>query len=247
MKEDIGFKLSEVQEPRFFDESTVELVQANASDEMVARAAWVSTVGDESRTKEAGRIDGLINYLVREKHGSPLEHNSFTFYVKTPLFIRSEFHRHRIGWSYNEASGRYSQLKPDFFFPKRGRNLVQIGKTGAYEFVPGTDEQYDAVVDKIVENSTKAYEDYEELLELGVAKEVARMHLPLNLMTSFYATCNARSLMNFLALRTQRDNATFVSKPQFEIDEVASTMEEFFKQQMPITYKAWNQNGRVAP
>lgn len=231
----------------FTDHSTVELIQSHASDEMVARAAWVSTIGEDSKEKDTGRIKGLINFLTREKHGSPFEHNSFTSFVKTPLFIRSEFHRHRVGWSYNEASGRYSQLKPEFYIPNAERNLVQIGKTGDYEFKPGSEKQYEKVVDVLKESSLAAYDAYENLIESGVAKEVARMHLPLNMMTSFYATCNARSLMNFLALRTQRENATFVSKPQYEIDQVATKMEEFFSEAMPIVYSAWNKNGRVAP
>ena len=97
------------------------------------------------------------------------------------------------------------------------------------------------------EISKKSYFEYEFLLDRGIAKEVARMHLPLNLMTSFWATCNARSLMSFLSLRTKGDSATFPSNPQWEINEVANQMEEAFKNQMPLTYAAWNNNGRVSP
>lgn len=73
-------------EIKFYDHSEVELVNVSASDEMVARAAWVSTVGDEAKEKDAEKIGGLINYLMRDKHGSPFEHNMFTFFIKTPPF-----------------------------------------------------------------------------------------------------------------------------------------------------------------
>ena len=234
-------------ELEFFESSTVELVQANASDEMVARAAWVSTVGEESRTKDASKMGGLINYLMRDRHGSPFEHNSFTFFVKTPLFVRSEFHRHRVGWSYNETSGRYSQMQPHFYVPNSDRKLIQTGKTGAYVFEKGTLRQSAITASAIERTSHMAYGHYQYMIGEGVANEVARMVLPLNLMTSFYATCNARSLMNFLALRTEREDATFRSTPQWEIDDVATQMETAFEQQMPLTYASWNKNGRVSP
>ena len=231
----------------FFDHSKVELVNWAASDSMVARAAWVSTVGDESKDKDISKIGGLINYLMRDKHGSPFEHNMFTFFIKTPLFVRSEFHRHRVGWSYNEESGRYSQMKPHFYVIPEGRKLTQTGKPGHYIFESGTSLQTDSVMYAQEHFAKEAYKRYEDLLNQGVAKEVARMHLPLNLMTSFWATCNARSLMHFLSLRTKNDSATFPSNPQWEIDQVASQMELLFEEAMPLTYSSWNSNGRVAP
>jgi thymidylate synthase (FAD) len=234
-------------EIKFYDHSEVELINVSASDEMVARAAWVSTVGDEAKEKDAEKIGGLINYLMRDKHGSPFEHNMFTFFIKTPLFVRSEFHRHRIGWSYNEESGRYSQMKPHFYVVPEGRKLTQSGKPGHYIFSEGDADQFDDTCFVQKEISKKSYFEYEFLLDRGIAKEVARMHLPLNLMTSFWATCNARSLMSFLSLRTKDDSATFPSNPQWEINEVANQMEEAFKNQMPLTYAAWNNNGRVSP
>lgn len=234
-------------EIKFYDHSEVELVNVSASDEMVARAAWVSTVGDEAKEKDAEKIGGLINYLMRDKHGSPFEHNMFTFFIKTPLFVRSEFHRHRIGWSYNEESGRYSQMKPHFYVVPSGRKLTQTGKPGHYIFAGGSLQQLQITQAQQKHASELAYSGYELLLDQGVAKEVARMHLPLNLMTSFWATCNARSLMSFLALRTKDDSATFPSNPQWEINEVANQMEEAFKNQMPLTYNSWCKNGRVSP
>lgn len=230
----------------FRDNVTVDLVQVMATDLQVARAAWVSTKGRDAREAE-GRVDGLINYLMREKHGSPFEHNMFTFMIECPIFVTREFFRHRIGWSYNEWSGRYDVMRPTFYAPRRDRKLVQIGKNGSYTFEPGTDDQYELTTRGVSAMSQAAWATYQTLLEQGVAKEVARDVLPLNIYTSFYATCNARSLMSFLSLRTENEDATFVSRPLDEIQLVADQMEDIFADQMPITYEAWNRNGRVAP
>lgn len=225
----------------------VELVQVCATDLQVARAAWVSTKGEKALDADSERIDGLINFLMRDKHGSPFEHNMFTFFINCPIFVIREFHRHRAGWSYNEMSGRYTKLLPDFYVPDGDRNLTQTGKPGQYVFTPGTDEQYLLAAGAIASIAECAWHDYEEMLDADIAKEVARMCLPLNIYSSFYATCNARSLMHFLSLRTENAGATYVSHPQKEIQLVSEKMEKIFSEEMPITYKAWNANGRVAP
>lgn len=86
------------------------------------------------------------NFLMRERHGSPFEHNALTFKVRAPIFVWREHHRHRH-MSYNEQSGRYMELSPDFYVPDAQRPLVQVGKTGAYRFEPGTEEQHQLVVE----------------------------------------------------------------------------------------------------
>lgn len=234
----------------FGSDMPVSLVQSYAVDQSVIWAAQVSTIGERSLEVEedvSARSRGLINYLMRERHGSPFEHNSMTFYVQAPLFVFREFHRHRVGWSYNEESGRYRQLAPHFYSPDSERKLVQVGKTGHYEFVDGTAQQFMAVEYALQRTAREAYKNYEMLLADGVAKEVARMCLPVNIYSSMYATCNARSLMNFLSLRTKSDESQFKSYPQFEIELVARKMEEHFKKLMPITYEAFVSHGRVAP
>ena len=232
----------------FRSDVDVELVEVNATDLRVAKAAWVSTKGARAEDEnDPARISGLINYLVRDRHGSPFEHTNFTFAIRCPIFVVREFHRHRAGWSYNEESGRYTKLKPEFYIPAPDRNLVQTGKPGHYVFSPGNSNQYMLTSTGIQRSSRTAWNEYEGMLEAGVAKEVARMVLPLNIYTSFYATCNARSLMHFLGLRTEDEYATFKSHPQFEIQLVANAIEKHFKNQMPITWEAWNRNGRVAP
>ncbi|WP_234021965.1 MULTISPECIES: FAD-dependent thymidylate synthase [unclassified Streptomyces] len=224
------------------------MIKHAAEDADVTFAARVSTQGGESRFNEATEKDaGLINYLMRDRHGSPFEHTSFTFYVETPIFVAREFFRHRTGWSYNEESGRYKELAPVFYVPADGRPLRQVGKPGAYSFIQGDCKQKVAVQGDLRRISTEAYETYTRLLDLDVAREVARMVLPVNIYTSFYATCNARSLMHFLGLRTSRTNARFPSFPQHEIEMVAEGLETEFARYMPLTYAAFEANGRVAP
>jgi thymidylate synthase (FAD) len=169
-----------------------------------------------------------------------------TFYVQAPIFVFREFMRHRIA-SYNEESGRYRQLRPVFYVPGPERKLVQEGKPGHYEFLAGSAEQH-----KVVDEATRrvceaAYSAYLEMLDAGIAREVARIVLPLTIYSSMYVTMNARALMNFLSLRTKREDSTFPSYPQREIEMVAEQMEAEFARLMPLTHGAFDHNGRVAP
>jgi len=233
----------------FRDDMSVELVKSSASDADVIWAARVSTAGDKSLEDvgaDAAKSEGLINYLARERHGSPFEHTSMTFFISAPIFVFREFMRHRIA-SYNEESGRYRELKPVFYIPSKERKLVQIGKAGAYTFVDGTPEQFEITVAAIKETCNLAYANYQKLLEAGVAREVARAVLPVTLYSSMYVTMNARALMNFLSLRTAREGSHFPSYPQREIEMVAEKMEAHFAKLMPITYGAFQKSGRIAP
>lgn len=225
----------------------VELVKHSAEDSDVVFAARVSTKGEYALNRvEEHEQKGLINFLMRERHGTPFEHSYFTFYVKAPIFVWREHMRHRIA-SYNEESGRYKELAPEFYIPAPERKLVQIGKTGAYEFVDGSSEQYAISLVNMRQSCERAYHAYREMLAYGVAKEVARMALPVNIYSSAYVTMNARALMNFLSLRQSAPNSKFPSYPQREIEMVAERYEEIFANLMPITHGAFILNGRVAP
>ena len=233
----------------FRDDVSVELIKASASDADVIWAARVSTAGEQSMDEigeDPARSAGLINYLARERHGSPFEHTSMTFFISAPIFVFREFMRHRIA-SYNEESGRYRELKPVFYIPNQARNLIQIGKTGAYEFVPGTTEQFDLTVAAMKDAYNVAYDSYKKMLDAGIAREVARAVLPVATYSSMYVTMNARALMNFLSLRTSREGSHFPSYPQREIEMVAEKMEAEFAKLMPLTYAAFEKSGRVAP
>ena len=233
----------------FRSDVTVELVKSSASDADVIWAARVSTAGEQSMDEigqDPGKSAGLINYLARERHGSPFEHTSMTFFVSAPIFVFHEFMRHRIA-SYNEESGRYRELNPVFYVPDEDRKLIQIGKTGAYTFVDGTPEQFKVSVEAMKKAYVVAYEQYKIMLDQGIAREVARVVLPVGLYSSMYVTMNARALMNFLSLRTSREGSHFPSYPQREIEMVAEKMEAEFARLMPLTYGAFEKSGRIAP
>jgi thymidylate synthase (FAD) len=254
-----------VADVTFRSDMTVELVRSSAHDDDVLFSARVSTLGDktladaeadpdlkekaEKSEADVKRDRGLINYLMRDRHGSPFEHNSMTFYVQAPIFVFREFMRHRMA-SYNEESGRYKELDPVFYVPGPERNLVQVGKPGAYEFHPGSPEQLKLVQAEAQRTSTEAYGSYQRMLKEGVAREVARIVLPLNIYSSMYVTMNARALMNFLSLRTkgyEGVETTFPSFPQREIEMCAEKMEAEWAKLMPMTQWAFNQHHRVAP
>lgn len=230
---------------KFRSDMTVELVQSMGGDDAVVLSARVST-GTNTDNVFSEKDQGLINYLMRDRHGSPFEHNAFTFYIEAPIFVFREFMRHRIA-SYNEESGRYKKLEPVFYSPSQQRKLIQVGKAGAYTFEDGTKEQWMSAAYNIEMSAEDAYRRYEVMLEEGIAREVARMALPVSIYSSMYVTMNARSLMNFLSLRTIRQGTHFPSFPQREIEMVAELMEQHFADKMPATYYAFNENGRVAP
>lgn len=238
-----------IPELKFSSDVVVELVKHSASDDDVAFAARVSTLGERAQSQigaEDSKLGGLINFLMRDRHGSPFEHSVFTFYVKAPIFVWREHMRHRIA-SYNEESGRYRVLDPEFYIPNKDRKLLQIGKPGAYVFEDGTDEQHAIVYSNYRRVCKESYMEYEEMVRLGIAREVARGVLPLTIYSSAYVTINSRSLMNFLSLRRNVEGQSFPSFPQREIEMVAEKYEEFFKELMPLTHKAFVENGRVSP
>jgi thymidylate synthase (FAD) len=218
------------------DHGFVVLDAACATDLAVVNGARVSFNQESDELTE--RDEGLIRFLVRERHGSPFEHGYFRFVVKAPLFVVREHHRHRAGHSYNEWSGRYSKMEPEFYVPEFVR--TQVGKPGAYTFEPVDDETAAVVRDEIEQNARRAFEAYERMLEQGVAKEVARAVLPLSTYTKYYWSCNPRSLMHFCSLRNHE-------AAQYEIRRYAAAAETFLERLMPITHAAFVANGRTSP
>jgi thymidylate synthase (FAD) len=236
-------------EVEFRSDVMVELVRSAARDADVLFAARVSTKGEQSLEDvegDAERSKGLINYLMRSRHGSPFEHNSMTFYVQAPIFVFRELMRHRMA-SYNEESGRYRELRPVFYVPGPDRQLVQEGKPGHYQFLDGTPDQHKLVEEETRHQCVEAYAAYQRMLDAGIAREVARIVLPLTIYSSAYVTVNARSLMNFLSLRVRHEESTYPSYPQREIEMVAERMESAWAELMPVSHAAFQRNGRVAP
>lgn len=210
-------------------------------DECEAECPTRELPGEEGLCRLSNADAGLINFLASGKHGTPFEHNMFTFHVKAPLFVLREWHRHRIGWSYNEWSARYSKMEPDFYVPNRDSIRTQVGKPGAYTFERVEDDDVaNTVMNSIRAEQYEAYARYEERLAQGIAKEVARVNLPVSIYSQMYATCNARSLMNFLALRNS-------PHAQAEIRAYAEAMEAMLAEVMPHTHEVFVANGRVAP
>lgn len=195
------------------------------------------------------KMIGRINYLMKNEHGSPFEHNGMTFRVYAPLFTINQWVRHRTQ-SYNIQSGRYGEYEPEIYFCPEYRPLVQVGKPGAYEFEPMEQEPYLKGIEiqtQIWEAEMQAYQD---LLNIGWPKEIARGHLGSAMMSSMYVTMNLRAALKFLSLRrfnnVKGDRRT-KSHAQFEIDLCAKRIEEYVEDLFPIAYETFVANNRVSP
>lgn len=205
----------------------------------------IKSAGEQALAQRGGEIANAVpdRIVAIEQDG---EEMTYDLSVEGPWhnFLANGIVVHN---SYNEESGRYRELQPHFYVPDEARKLVQEGRPGKYVFVEGTQAQQE-LVGRVMEDSyVHAYEAYQEMLAAGVAREVARAVLPVGLFSSMYATCNARSLMHFLGLRTQHELAKVPSFPQREIEMVGEKMEAEWARLMPLTHAAFNANGRVAP
>lgn len=231
-------------------EPKVDLIDHMGNDTAIVKAARVSLKGANEvylKNEELGRREsGLINYLLREKHGSPFEHTSMTFYVKAPIFVFREFQRHRIA-SYNEMSGRYTQLPGEFYLPGELRPLINVGTSSKPQMAPGTEDQHYEMCSDAVEVYELAWTKYNKMLNDGIANELARIVLPVGIFSQMYVTMNLRGLFNFLSLRTQEEGAAHISRPQYEIEQVARMMETRASSLFPAAFAAFNEYGRVAP
>ena len=222
---------------RVLDHGFVRLDDAMASDLSVVNGARVSFA---RRKEEMDDSDaGLIRFLMRERHGTPFEHNAFRFHIRCPIFVAREWMRHRVG-SYNEFSLRYAKATDDFYVPEPEDVRTQVGKPGAYTFETVEPELAEETREALREVYAQAFETYERLVDAGVAREVARSVLPVGAYTEFYWTVNARSLMNFVSLRN-------AETAQREIRRFAEAVESLFARCMPITHAAFVANNRTSP
>lgn len=209
------------------DQGFVRLVDFMGGDEAVVQAARVS-YGQGTKGEEKDRK--LIDYLIRNKHETPFEQTVFKFHVKCPIFVARQWFRHRWA-SYNEISGRYTEMKDEFYLPEQFR--TQMGKNYSYENLPA--DENEMLRHKLKTFYRQMYELYESMLHTGVAREQARIVLPLALYTQFYWTVNARSLMNFLNLRLE-------VHAQQEIRRYAQAIEKIFRQKLPWTYDSFQKH-----
>jgi thymidylate synthase (FAD) len=220
------------------DHGEVELLDVLGNDLSVVNAAKVSFAAQVAEIDEASI--GLINYLMKNKHATPFEHVVFKFRIKAPIFVTREWMRHR--WSsFNEMSMRYHKPQNiDYYIPSFNDIRKQIGKPGAYSFEEISDPQVkDAFYSIFRQSMLAADEAYYKLIDMGIAKEIARCVLPVSQYTEFIWTVNARSLINFISLRNEES-------AQYEIQEYAKIIELMFSKIMPITHEAFEKAGRVA-
>ena len=219
------------------DHGFVRLDDAMADDLSVVNGARVSFA---RRKEEMDDSDaGLIRFLMRDRHGTPFEHNSFRFHIRAPIFVAREWFRHRVG-SFNEFSMRYAKATEDFYVPEAEDVRTQVGKPGSYSFEPVEPDLAETTREELRAVYETAYATYERLVEQGVARELARAVIPVGSYTEFYWTVNARSLMNFVSLRA-------AETAQREIRRYADACERFLAVEMPVTYQAFVDAGRVGP
>src|SRR5919197_2227465 len=222
---------------RVLDHGFVRLDDAMASDLSVVNGARVSFARHKTEMDE--KDEGLIRFLMRERHASPFEHSVFRFHVRCPIFVAREWFRHRVG-SFNEFSMRYAKATDDFYVPEPEDVRSQVGKPGAYSFEPVEDELAERAREELRDVYETAFAAYERLVEAGVARELARAVMPVGAYTEFFWTVNARALMNFVSLRA-------AEAAQREIRLYAEAVEQFFAAKMPVTHAAFVASGRVAP
>jgi thymidylate synthase (FAD) len=222
---------------RVLDHGFVRLDDAMADDLSVVNGARVSFARRKEEVDDSD--EGLIRFLMRDRHGTPFEHNSFRFHIRTPIFVAREWFRHRIG-SFNEFSMRYAKATDEFYVPVAEDVRSQVGKPGSYSFEQVSPEIAEQTRDELQAVYETAYETYQRLVDLGVARELARCVLPVGAYTEFYWTVNARSLMNFISLRASET-------AQREIRRYAEACELFLAEKMPVTHAAFVANDRTAP
>lgn len=218
------------------DHGFVRLVDSMGNDLSVSRAARVSydeewKAGDDPRSDEK-----LIKYLKAHKHHTPFEAVTFTFEIKAPIFVFRQWHRHRT-WSYNELSARYRELPEEFYLPAfpqitpQSKDNKQGRDAEGFSF-----EDKELIQETIEESSRMAFRSYKLMLEMGLAKEIARSVLPVNTYSHMFATVNLLNLMRFLSLRDH-------SHAQYEIRVYAEAMRELAKQVAPVSIAAWEEFG----
>lgn len=253
---------------KFTNSCEVVVVSVNGSDDLVIEAAKNSTKYDVKQSKQKRILSllskrevvskqlstdsvqdmsdsakqGFINFLMRNRHGTPFEMPDIIVNIDVPIFVSREQVRHRMS-SINEASARYSVLEAKYYIPPEGRSLVQIGKPSEYMFSQGTKRQRRQLNRWLKLSYFVSDFAYRHLLKAGITREIARLVNPVGMHTKLTVKMNLRAWMNYLNLRIESDK----SKPQFEIQQVAKQVEAIFAKEFPFTYNAFIKYGRVQP
>lgn len=217
----------------------VRLVESMGSDLSIVRNARVSYDAEWRTGDEEGKDEKLLNYLIKNKHTSPFESVQFTFDIKCPIFVARQWHRHRT-WSFNEVSARYTELPAEMYVPepeligvqskdnkqmrevKEGMTLAEINEARK-------------LAQQIEGMNNTAYTVYEQLLDQGVPRELARGVLPMNIFTHFFGTIDLHNLMHFIRLRDH-------SHAQHEIQVYARAMLELIEPVVPVSVAAFKEH-----
>lgn len=208
----------------------VALIDSTGNDAGIVNAARVSFGKQVESISD--RDKKLIKFLLEHQHGTPFEHNIFTFHIKCPLFIARQWMRHRIA-SYNEISYRYVEAPEEFYIPKEFRMQSQNNRQASVQGDFDDDTQ-DKSLQLYKQSVQHSFDSYKQLIESGVAREQARAVLPLTTYTQFYFTCNLRALLHFIELRIHKD-------AQWEIQQYAKALLDIAETKFPDTIKIWQE------
>ena len=206
------------------DKGFVRLVDYYGGDQRIVQSARVSY---GAGTKSVSQDGALIDYLLRHQHTSPFEQVVMTFHLKMPVFVARQWVRHRTG-RMNEVSGRYSIMKDEFYIPAAENIAPQStdNKQGRAS-APFPAERAEEIRRQFEEGQESAYKKYSELVDGGLAREIARINLPLSLYTEFYWEMDLHNLFHFLKLRLD-------AHAQLEIREYAKVILEMCRTVAPL-------------
>ena len=215
----------------FRSDLRVICIDSMGDDRRIAQAARVSTAGlDNDREKYVG----LVRALIRDGHWSPLESCTMTIAFDVPAFTRDQIIRHR-SMSFSVFSLRYSEAKPVFWVPSDDRPLVQVGKALDYRREKGDDEQAELARESITVVAESAWNMYQDMIDGGIANEVARTVLPNSIYSPFWATGNLRSWLHFVGIRND-------PHAQREVREAAEKVESIIGERWPVALAAYRDN-----
>lgn len=214
------------------DKGFVRLVDYLGGDQRIVQAARVSY---GAGTKSVRQDRGLIHYLMKHEHTSPFEQVVLTFHTKMPIFVARQWVRHRTA-RLNEISGRYSIMRDEFYVPEADQLRIQSTdnkQARGEECLPF--QEAERIRAEMAQDQSLLYGHYEQMLETGLAREIARANLPLSLYTEWYWQCDLHNLLRFLRLRLD-------SHAQYEIRVYAEAMATCARAVAPIAFEAFEEH-----
>jgi len=209
------------------DHGFVELIDILGSDQAIVDAARTSY---DKGTKQVSSTRQLMRYLLRHHHSGPFEFGACVFRIRCPLFVARQWFRHRTA-SYNEVSLRYSEAIEEFYIPKE-EWITSQDRRNRQARTEHEIQNSSNIKQQFKEDAELLLHHYNDYLKAGVAREIARINLPLSLYTTFCFKIDVRNLLHFLTLRTD-------PHAQFEIRQYAEVMEKMVEKYFPMVVEAW--------